>query len=495
MSFTPPSDYTLTKLLGENHTTSIWLAEQNSVRRNVVLEQLRDIDSAHRETFLASVRAKASVDHPLIASIYEAINDHDNCFFAREWLPGDHLAALMEQGITMKPGQVAHIIKRIAEASMHLEERGTATDTLDATNIYLNEQQVLRLSNLAKAGARSEHASANDMAVLGKTLPPLVEAGASGTTRILTLLQWMTGEVPEHRMQWKDVRHYADQIEQQLAVPVTPMQAPTHPRVTVPVKKKSSALPFVFLGIAAVAALVTIIVMKSSGKQAAGKVTLDGPILVEAGKHPGPDGGEVQILRKFWLSAHEVTIGEYNEFLDSLGVLSNEQRKIYDNEAQPDSKSGHEPEAWSEILAAAQKRQTWKGRVLSLNAPVFGVDWWDAHAYCEWKRARLPTQEEWFAAMRMQTENPLTLKPGGWNEVPLLDRNGAGFYGMAGGVSEWTRKPASNPSNPLGAKQWVLIGASYAKAANGALAREWIAQRELRREDVGFRIAYDHAPE
>jgi hypothetical protein len=46
-----------------------------------------------------------------------------------------------------------------------------------------------------------------------------------------------------------------------------------------------------------------------------------------------------------------------------------------------------------------------------------------------------------------------------------------------------------NPANPLGQKLWVIIGASYLKPANGALAREWTDDRALRRPDLGFRLA------
>ena len=60
------------------------------------------------------------------------------------------------------------------------------------------------------------------------------------------------------------------------------------------------------------------------------------------------------------------------------------------------------------------------------------------------------------------------------------------------GASE---KLVKDPSNPLGSPQWVIIGASFAKTANGAQAREWINDRDLRRHDVGFRIAYDHLPD
>lgn len=493
MSFEPPSDYQLSQLLGVNPKTNIWLAEQLSVRRNVVLEQLLDLDSEHREDFLASVRAKASIDHPLIASVYEAINDDAHCFFTREWLPGENLSALVERGVTLKPAQLAHIIKRVAEACMHLEERGTSTDELTLSHVYLNEQHVLRLSNLAKWGNREDHRSADDMAEMGSHLLPLMEPGESGYTRVQTLLHWMTGKDPERIMQWKDVRHYADQIEQQLAAPVVPMHPSSQPQRTA---GKKNQRQLVIVGIVvAIIALVTMFFV--SQKQKPEKTTiaqLDGPILVPEGLYPGPDGNENKI-RGFWLAAHEVTIGEYREFLESLKVLDIGQRKIFDHESQPLTKLRHETENWTEIIAAAENNGMWKNRVLTLNSPVFGVDWWDAHAYCEWKRARLPTQEEWYAAMRMKTHDPRSLIPAAWGDVVSQDKNGAGFFGMAGGVSEWTRKPASDPSNPLGARLWVLIGASFAKPTNGAQAREWINHRDLRRDDLGFRIAYDHLPE
>ena len=50
---------------------------------------------------------------------------------------------------------------------------------------------------------------------------------------------------------------------------------------------------------------------------------------------------------------------------------------------------------------------------------------------------------------------------------------GWSFLDMAGSVSEWTRLPAANPANPLGSKNWVIIGGSYLKPGSNALSREW----------------------
>ena len=59
-------DYRLLESLDETDRTYIWLAEQVSVGRTVVVEELKDTSPAARDAFVADVRAKASVDHPLI---------------------------------------------------------------------------------------------------------------------------------------------------------------------------------------------------------------------------------------------------------------------------------------------------------------------------------------------------------------------------------------------------------------------------------------------
>ena len=84
-------EYRLRELLGETPVSRLWLAEQVSVARSVLVEELRD--EHHRDSFLADVRAKAAVDHPLIGSVYVAVAVPGLCFYAHELLPGVTLAA------------------------------------------------------------------------------------------------------------------------------------------------------------------------------------------------------------------------------------------------------------------------------------------------------------------------------------------------------------------------------------------------------------------
>jgi formylglycine-generating enzyme required for sulfatase activity len=214
---------------------------------------------------------------------------------------------------------------------------------------------------------------------------------------------------------------------------------------------------------------------------------------IAAGKHPTPDG-TIEDLHAFRITAHEVTIGEYAAFLEILETLAKDQReRIFDHESQPAEKTGHLPDDWPNLLAAAKTRGVWGQRPVTLDSPVVGVDWWDAAAYAEWKKARIPTQEEWFAALSEKVSVPGAIPASNWQPVtaPTTDRTPTGLLGMAGSVAEWTRRQAANPANPLGERKWVIIGGSFLKPGSNALTREWVEDRSLRRPDLGFRIVME----
>lgn len=483
-------EYRLKTLLSENTVIRRWLAEQVSVSRRVLLDELKTGPSAPREEFLADVRAKAAVDHPLIGSVFEAVAEPDCCFFAHELLPGASLEERRAAGEPMKPARLAHVIRRVAEAQLHQESAGIATAPLGLEHIHLDDHGVIRVENLAEGGPRSIDHSFRDIARLGDKLRGLVADGQPGATRTLTLLGWMRGEGLETHLGWDQVREIAQQIEQQLAEPVPPAPTQAAP-------KSGNKTPVALLtGAAAIIAIIGgIFALKSAPDPLDQplKNTLPETVLIPSGKHPTPDGTEEE-LKGFRILPHEVTISQYATFLETLDTLAKDNReRSFDHEDQPQGKSSHLPEDWTNLLAAAKSNGPWNGQTVTPESPVVGVDWWDAAAYAEWKRGRLPTQEEWFAALRLDLPTAATLKPGNWIAVTAetADRTPRGLLGMAGSVSEWTRQAAANPANPLGERKWVLIGGSYLKPGSNALSREWIDDRSVRRKDLGFRIVFD----
>ncbi|WP_035608605.1 SUMF1/EgtB/PvdO family nonheme iron enzyme [Haloferula sp. BvORR071] len=481
-------DYRLDTLIGESPVTLTWQAEQASIHRPVLLFELKPTAFDRRDKFLADMQVKAAVDHPLVGSVYEAVSNAQHCYATLERLPGNSLEARMNARQSLKPAQVAQILRRVSEASMTLEAAGISTAPLGPDDVFLDDHGVVRIANLARAGERPPGRSADDILTLGRTLPPLVADGRPGASRMVTLLAWMRGENLGRTMTWMEVHSYAEQIEQQLAEPHAPhVAAPPTARAV----SAKSPLPLI-LGIVALGflACLGLLAMKGKGNGKPPSGQLPPPVIVLAGSHPLPDGGTAR-LSAFSLSGHEVTIGEYAEFLAALNAAPAERRNGYNHAEQPAEKTHHEPEGWTAMHSAAKAGGQWEGRAMSRDCPVVNVDWWDAYAYCKWKNSRLPTQEEWFAAMRVDLADPGSLRPAGWGpvqEAPPTDRTPSGLVGMAGSVTEWTASLAKNPANPLGEQGWVLIGGSFMKPSTGALARQWVDKRDIRHPDLGFRV-------
>ncbi|KAB2640329.1 MAG: SUMF1/EgtB/PvdO family nonheme iron enzyme [Verrucomicrobia bacterium] len=482
-------EYLLTECLIEGPLTRTWLAAQESVQRAVLIEELRPECAEQADAFLADIRAKAAVDHPTIGSVYEAVAVPGLCFYARELLPGASLEDRLKASEPLKPVRMAHYLRRIAEANLYHEARGHATAGFSPAAIHLDDQGVIRFENLALAAARAPEQSQRDILGLGHALPALVADGLPGATRMFTLLAWMRGEHNCPAIDWKSIHGYCQQIEQQLAEPLlnrSPVTAAMIPRRKLPLGLIGAALVVVLAGGLAIA-IVT------RHRPPPPRIQAPEAVTVSEGVYPTPDGS-AETHRAFRIAAHEVTISQYAAFLEALEVLAKEGRgSLFDFDNQPAEKTSHLADDWAALVEAARAKGTWHGYPVTLDSPVVGVDWWDAAAYAEWKQARLPTQEEWFAALRKSVRNPADLPAGAWQPVTqaTADRTPSGLLGMAGSVAEWTRRQALNPANPQGQRLWVIIGGSYLNPANGALTREWTDNRQQRRPDLGFRVVTD----
>lgn len=484
-------EYKLVELLVETPLSRTWLAEQTSVARRVLVDELLSDRAADRDLFLADVRAKAAVEHPLIGSVYEAVATEVGCYYAHELLPGMSLQQRLEKNVKMPPAKLAFVLRRVAEAYLQHEALGQATASLDLATILQDEHGVIRLQNLAIAGQRVPGQSQRDVTYLGQALLPLLDRGKPGTTRMLTLLAWMRGEGLAAPLTWGQTRDTCLQIEHQLADPLS---------IVSPTKKglrasRKSSLTYLapITAVVLIAIIAVAVKIRPPAPAPPPRGNLPAPIAIAAGEHPAPDG-LVESLPAFKISAHEITIGQYSEFLKILALLAKDHReKTYDAADQPSDKASHLPDDWPALLAAAQSNGIWHGQTITLDHPVVGIDWWDAAAYADWNKARLPTQQEWFAALTTEEDNPAAIPAGPWLSVtaPTTDRTPTGLVGMAGSVSEWTAKPAPNPANPLGEKFWVAIGGSYLVPGSNALTRDWLPDRHLRRRDLGFRVVFD----
>ncbi len=191
------------------------------------------------------------------------------------------------------------------------------------------------------------------------------------------------------------------------------------------------------------------------------------------------------LLPQFACAILEVSNNDYLEFLNYMQQTGDHSR------CHPDEppRHSHVPDRWDDPA------------IRHPNAPVTGVDWFDAYSYAAWRGWRLPTEQEWEKAARGTEATPF---PWGNKPDPALantavtrlnvqtvkykpeGRSPFGLYNAAGNVWEWTA--GDGPA----AGQKVIRGGSFRTNLTGCrtFVRNWL-DKTARRDDVGFRCAAD----
>lgn len=469
-------DYRLTKAVSDGTLTRTWKAEQVSVQRDVMLEMLKRqsaADVAFRDSFVADVRAKAAVRSPIIGAVYEAYSDSDATFYARERLFGESLETWIEQGKKLTPLEVVTLTEQIAAAQLHLEELELASVPIAAHHIVI-EGPALRMINLVADGAPDERQATEDKQLVGALFDEMLKPGLSGSTRVSSLLAYMADLDRPVPLTWTQIKNLSRQVIDQLEGNILPTSSQTVPQET-PVASKMPGWVWALIGSLILVGGTAAYFMS----QKPGNVEPSSP--EEVALSP------VKIAPGLHLSVHEVTIGQYRNFLESLSHLSAEDQAAFNHPQQPAEKTDHLPTDWTALAAAAEKGGVWSGRLVSDGCPIIGVDWWDAHAFATWQGSRLPTLDEWQAAAQ------ITPAIAGWGKAtsPVRDRSKSGLIGMAGNVSEWTRDSEINPAYQLRPKKPVACGGSFLTPSTGVSARTWLKDRSDRAEDLGFRTLFE----
>ncbi|HUE96075.1 MAG TPA: SUMF1/EgtB/PvdO family nonheme iron enzyme, partial [Longimicrobiaceae bacterium] len=475
-------DYELVSKRRVRDDIIVYKAIQTSVQRSVALELLRP--SAARDpdavrAFRAMVRAKASVVHPHIAPVYEAHEEEGIAYFTRERIEGKSLAQLVNAGVRLKQETILNLVRVTADALNFLGDHDIPTVPLEPTHVYLDRENQPRLANTAAAttglpGARDAADIRTLAAALARLLDPQSLAHAEAV-RLVSRMGGLAPAQPQSLHRWSEVLTEAATVQQKLS----DARSVRHPQESfaagTPRHRSRTTgggrMLLIGAGVAAAAIGAFLLFLQFVANPSTDLRRFEAMRRIPAGGFIYQDG-EQRTLNPFWIDEFEVTIGQYAAFLDALTQGAPDR---FAHSDQPPAKVSHHPEFWAEVYSAARQRGTFRGQPLTLDCPVFGVDWWDAHAYAAWKGRRLPTEEEWEKAARGRegrlfpwgdeflapyantgndhAANGVGGSIDGYNywapvDTHTLDRSEFGVVGTGGNVSEWTASFAQHPQIP-----------------------------------------------
>ncbi len=457
--------------LGRGRWGQVYSAIQISINRPVTLKILSAefaADPFQRARFVEDARAKAHVEHAAILSVFEAGEFEGRNFCAHEYVEGEHLEAMQAVGRKISEAVALKTLRTISEAFVYLHAQKLAHSPLEAAHIYLGSNGHVHLSNIATHRTEPQATPAKEIQTLARVLLSVLPSAQGLSQGLRTLIGQMVQSGQAGFTAWGPVLQRIKALEPKI-VPVEVAKISAQDQAAIAAveaarkaqKRSLRATAFSLGGtFLFMAWALWFFVFRTNERN------LDIDIPVPAGEYTV--GTRKVYVAAFSIDKYEVTIGQYQKFLEYLEHHPSSEAD-YTDPRQPRQFS-HEPNDWKIYYLNAVAGRRAGGVLMSLNSPMLKCTWWDAYAYAGWKGRELPTEEQWEAAARgpqgflypwgnqpkesyanaisgYDARNP-SAKGGAdgynhWADVDAMrsDKSPFGVIGMAGNVSEWVQWP------------------------------------------------------
>ena len=525
--------YRVQRLLGKGKWGPVYLAIQTSMNRPVAMEMLANDkaqDEAARANFVATARAKAAVAHPHILSVYEADQAEGYYFYTHEYVDGYTLAQLKDRGEGLSEATALQTIKCVAQGLSHLHHNKIPHVIPDASDIYIGKDGLPYLSNVAQPGEEMP-ASQEEIVALTHIISTVLPGGEATDEGLAAMLNRMAITTVSGFQSWAPLFQTIQAIEPKV-IPADAFKLSAQDKAAIRAveetrKRQKMVVMASIIGVVVLlVAIVGAIWYLYLRPEAQAHDYSDVMVQIPAGQFIYQDGQKVT-LPAFYIDKYEVTMAEYQKFLNYLAA--HEDTTEFDDPLQPKGLS-HIPRDWDIYYGRASAPLpsyrtvkapggTGAGVPITLDCPAFNVNYFDAYAYAKWKGRRLPTEEEWEKAARGANGNlypwgntwdPTKLNAGTdyqanpapgyvpavdgytwWSPVDAVpsDSSTYGVIGMAGNVSEWTS--TWDPG-----KTFVVVrgGNFKSNADQASLTSELKVYPDTATQTLGFRTASDTPP-
>ncbi|HEX4086142.1 MAG TPA: SUMF1/EgtB/PvdO family nonheme iron enzyme [Chthoniobacteraceae bacterium] len=517
--------YHIERRLGAGKWGAVYLATQTSVNRPVAMEVLSATaaaDEQMRQDFVATARAKAAVQHSHILSVYEADQSGGYYFYTHEFVEGATLDQLRARDEGLTEPIALQTIKFVGQGLAYLHQSRIGHPIPEASDIYLGVDGMPYLSNIALGSAEMPGVQ-DEIRALSAIICAMLPGGQARDQGLRALLMRMAQPTQSGFQSWIALFQAIQAIEPKV-IPADAFKLSAQDQAAIRAVEEarkrqklqvmmSIAVLFVFIWVVIIALWYEFMRPKMHDYS-------NEMIKIPAGTFIYQDGQKIT-LPDFYIDKYEVTLAEYAKFLDFL--KKDPHPAEFDSPQQPDGLQ-HTPPNWDIMWGRASSSlpnvHNYRGQPLTVDCPIFNVNFYDAYAYAKWKGRRLPTEQEWEKAARGPVGNaypwgndwdPKKLNAGAdyqanpepgykpavdgfcwWAPVTAFpdDRSPYGVIDMGGNVSEWTNSWDETKAYP------VIRGGNFKSTPAQALATAAIrdAGPLTTSETLGFRTASDKPP-
>lgn len=492
------ASYSIERKVGQDRWGETYEGTDRGVKRSVYISVLPlGADEARILHFKSWAAYMARAGHPNVTAVFEAGEQDGRHYFVREKWQARSLQEMINAGEKIEPRLAARIVNTVTTVLLFWEGNQYYHSILSMDDVTVAPNGVIKVINSVDPSLDSMPRIGSQLINLSQSLYQLLPPADQLPPRLAKLLEDMREFGADLRRICAEAQATDTELAPKREVKVSREHEMARQEIARE-RKKQNLITRISLG-------AIVLVISFCGWLLYDRIVSPPPFrsfdeMVKIPAGPFTFQNEQKETGEFYIDKYEVTLGQYYTFLRAVKKNGTE---IYAPDELQGKPHDYAPQDWKNIIESIKQDQPYNGQKLTMDCPVFNVDWYDAKAYAKWAGKRLPTEIEWEKAARGAQGNLFpwgndfqngyeaimkTLVP---VDAKLKDRSPYGVKNMQGNVSEWTDTIVSGN---LGVQVPVVRGGNF-MYPNADLTKRIKAQIfESRQLWLGFRCASDKPP-
>jgi len=146
--------YLVVRRLGSGGTATVFLAEDQRLRRQVAVKRLHGVEVTETtaERLRREARIMASLHHPNLVTVLDMLTEDGDLYLVMEYVPGGTLGDVLEDA-PLEPAHVLELLRPVAAALDHAHEHGVVHRDVKPSNVLVGDRGTVKLADLGLATA------------------------------------------------------------------------------------------------------------------------------------------------------------------------------------------------------------------------------------------------------------------------------------------------------------------------------------------------------